>query len=107
MLVPRLRLLAAGEPVTVEALAAAVGLPVDEVTRRLAAVPDTEYDEQGRIRATAIRPVMVWGPRDRVYFPKMISALRRRMFVYIGSPGNIAGLAHARNVADIIARRGS
>jgi nucleoside-diphosphate-sugar epimerase len=60
--------------------------------------------EQGRIRATAIRPVMVWGPRDRVYFPKMINALRHRMFVYIGSPGNIVGLAHARNVADIIAR---
>lgn len=58
MLVPLLRLLAAGEPVTVEALAAAVGLPVDEVTRRLAAVPDTEYDEQGRIvgQGLTLRP---------------------------------------------------
>ena len=55
MLVPLLRLLAAGEPVTVEALAAAVGLPVDEVTRRLAAVPDTEYDEQGRIVANGTK----------------------------------------------------
>ena len=60
--------------------------------------------EQGRIRATTIRPVMVWGPRDRVYFPKMIHALRRRMFVYMGSPDNIAGLAHVRNVVDVIVR---
>jgi nucleoside-diphosphate-sugar epimerase len=60
--------------------------------------------EQGRIRATTIRPVMVWGPRDRIYFPKMIHALRKRVFAYMGSPDSIAGLAHVRNVVDIIVR---
>ena len=85
MLVPLLRLLAAGEPVTVEALAAAVGLPVDEVTRRLAAVPDTEYDEQGRIvgQGLTLRPtrhrftvagqeLYTWCALDPLIFPTIL-----------------------------------
>ena len=85
MLVPLLRLLAAGEPVTVEALAAAVGLPVDEVTRRLAAVPDTEYDEQGRIvgQGLTLRPtrhrftvagqeLYTWCALDTLIFPTIL-----------------------------------
>lgn len=85
MLVPLLRLLAAGEPVTVEALAAAVGLPVDEVTRRLAAVPDTEYDEQGRILGSGLtlRPtphhfeidevaLYTWCALDTLIFPAIL-----------------------------------
>ena len=85
MLVPLLRLLAAGEPVTVEALAAAVGLPVDEVTRRLAAVPDTEYDEQGRIvgQGLTLRPtrhrftvagqeLYTWCALDTLIFPTLL-----------------------------------
>ncbi|MGH3584538.1 MAG: organomercurial lyase MerB [Mycobacterium sp.] len=49
VLVPLLRMLAGGEPVAVDALATRAGLTVNEVKQRLAAVPDTEYDEQGRI----------------------------------------------------------
>lgn len=49
VLIPLLRLLASGDPVDVAALALASALPLDEVRRRLDAVPDTEYDDEGRI----------------------------------------------------------
>lgn len=42
---PLLRLLATGEPVTVDALAQATGRTVDEVRHALAKMPDVEYDE--------------------------------------------------------------
>lgn len=84
-LVPLLRLLAAGAPVTPEALAAAAELPVDEVTRRLAAAPDTEYDEQGRIvgQGLTLRPtrhrftvagqqLYTWCALDTLIFPTLL-----------------------------------
>ena len=49
LLIPLLRLLVEGDPVTVEQLAAAAGRTLEEVRRGLDAVPDTEYDDQGRI----------------------------------------------------------
>ncbi|WP_433955794.1 hypothetical protein [Janibacter indicus] len=49
LLIPLLRLIVEGGPVTVEQFAAAAGRPVDDVRTGLAAVPDTEYDDQGRI----------------------------------------------------------
>ena len=49
LFVPLLRLLAEGEPVTVAELATASGRSEDTVRQGLAAVPDTEYDDQGRI----------------------------------------------------------
>ncbi|MFW0773007.1 hypothetical protein ACLRGI_07540 [Paenarthrobacter nitroguajacolicus] len=49
LFVPLLRLLAEGEPVTVAELATASGLSEETVLQGLAAVPDTEYDEEGRI----------------------------------------------------------
>lgn len=42
-------LLAAGEPVTVDQLAARADRPVAEIREALAAMPDTEYDAEGRI----------------------------------------------------------
>jgi len=47
--VPLLNLLADGEPVPVPALADAADLAEDDLRSRLAGVPDTEYDERGRI----------------------------------------------------------
>lgn len=49
-LVPQLyRLLAGGEPVTVERLAATGGWPVEAVRAELDRQPGTDWDEQGRI----------------------------------------------------------
>jgi alkylmercury lyase len=56
--IPLLRLLLDGDPVTLEQLAEASGCTVDGVRRGLAAVPDTEYDDQGRIigQGLTLRP---------------------------------------------------
>lgn len=58
LLVPLLRLLADGDPVSIDDLAAAAALTADEVRARLAAMPDTEYDDQGRIigQGLTLRP---------------------------------------------------
>ncbi|WP_462418648.1 hypothetical protein [Kytococcus sp. Marseille-QA3725] len=49
LLIPLLRLLADGDPVTVQQLSVAAGRTIDEVRLGLAAMQDTEYDDQGRI----------------------------------------------------------
>ena len=46
---PLLRLLARGESVSVDDLAAATGRTADDVRHGLAGLADTEYDEHGRV----------------------------------------------------------
>lgn len=59
---------------------------------------------EGRIRASTVRPCMVWGPRDRAFMPKIILSCRSRMFMYVNGGNHLAGLAHVRNVCDVIHR---
>lgn len=61
-----------------------------------------EYHRRGDVEATAIRPVMVWGPRDPAYLSKLIKLMRSGVFVYIGDGNNIVGLSHVRNVVHLI-----
>ena len=63
-----------------------------------------EAHAQGRVAASAVRPVMVWGPGDRAFMPKLIVMLKKRMFSYIGDGRTIIGLAHVRNVCDVLLR---
>ncbi len=85
LLIPLLRLLADGEPVPVERLAEAAGRTIDEVRRGLAAVPDTEYDDQGRIvgQGLTLRPtphrftvdgeeLYTWCALDTLIFPTLL-----------------------------------
>lgn len=85
LFVPLLRLLAEGEPVTVAELAAANGQSEDTVRQGLAAVPDTEYDEEGNIIGLALtmRPtphrftvageqLYTWCALDTLIFPTLI-----------------------------------
>ncbi|MTB73055.1 MULTISPECIES: organomercurial lyase MerB [Actinomycetes] len=85
LLIPLLRLLVDGDPVTVEQLAAVAGCTLDEVRRGLAAVPDTEYDEQGRIigQGLTLRPtphrftvageeLYTWCALDTLIFPALL-----------------------------------
>lgn len=51
---PLLRLLAEGEPVAVAELASSSSLSEDAVRQGLAAVPDTEYADEGRIMGLAL-----------------------------------------------------
>jgi alkylmercury lyase len=85
LLVPLLKLLANGEPVAVDELAAATGRTVEEIRKGLAAVPDTEYDADGRIvgqgltlRATSHRfsvegrELYTWCALDTLIFPSLL-----------------------------------
>ena len=85
LLVPLLRLLVAGDPVTIEQLATATALTADEVRTRLAASPDTEYDDQGRIigQGLTLRPtthrftvageeLYTWCAFDTLIFPTLL-----------------------------------
>lgn len=85
LLIPLLRLIVEGGPVTVEQFAAAAGRPVDDVRTGLAAVPDTEYDDQGRIigQGLTLRPtphrftvageeLYTWCALDTLIFPALL-----------------------------------
>ncbi|MFI7523381.1 organomercurial lyase MerB [Micromonospora globbae] len=82
---PLLKLLALGEPVTVEDLAQATRRTLDEVRDALAGLPDTEYDEQGRIIGHGItlrptphqfdvdgRALFTWCALDTLIFPAVL-----------------------------------
>ena len=82
---PLMKLLAEGEPVDIAELAAATGRPAEDVRQALAAVPDTEYDEDGRIvnqgltlRATRHRfsvdgvQLYTWCALDTLLFPALL-----------------------------------
>lgn len=90
LLVPLLRLLADGDPVTVDQLADASGRSVDDVRRGLAAVPDTEYDDHGRIigHGLTLRPtshrftvsgqeLYTWCALDTLIFPALLGRSAR------------------------------
>ena len=82
---PLLHLLALGEPVTVDDLAAATGRTADEVRQALAGLADTEYDEQGRVIGHGItlrptphrftvdgRQLYTWCALDTLLFPAVL-----------------------------------
>lgn len=82
---PLMKLLAEGEPVAIAELAAATGRPTEDVRQALAAVPDTEYDEDGRIvgqgltlRVTRHRfsvdgvQLYTWCALDTLLFPALL-----------------------------------
>ncbi|MBI1379020.1 MAG: organomercurial lyase MerB [Actinobacteria bacterium] len=90
VLIPLLRLLASGDPVDVAALALASALPLDEVRRRLDSVPDTEYDDEGRIvgQGLTLRPtphrmnvdgqeLYTWCALDTLIFPTLLDRAAR------------------------------
>ena len=90
LLIPLLRLLVDGDPVTVEQLADASGRTLDDVRRGLAAVPDTEYDDQGRIigQGLTLRPtahrftvageeLYTWCALDTLIFPALLERAAR------------------------------
>ena len=90
LLVPLLRLLVVGDPVTFGDLATATALTADEVRTRLAASPDTEYDDQGRIigQGITLRPtrhrftvageeLYTWCALDTLIFPAILDRSAR------------------------------
>lgn len=55
---------------------------------------------QGRIWASAVRPVVVYGRRDRQFVPRMASAMRRFPIPMLRGGSSVFGVVHAANVAD-------
>jgi len=55
---------------------------------------------QGRIWATAVRPDVIYGPRDRQFVPRMAVLLRRGLIPLINGGRSIMAVVHAANVAD-------
>lgn len=85
-----LQLLAKGDPVAVEDLAAATGRPADEVRAALGALPDTEFDDDGHIVGNGItlRPtphrfevdgkqLYTWCALDTLIFPALLGRAAR------------------------------
>lgn len=85
LMVPLLRLLVDGDPVTIDQLTASTGYHVDDVRARLAAAPDTEYDEQGRIIGQGLtlsptrhrftvagQELYTWCALDTLIFPALL-----------------------------------
>lgn len=54
----------------------------------------------GRIWATAVRPNVIYGPRDRQFVPRVAKLLRRGIVPIIGGGRSIFSVTHAANVAD-------
>jgi len=61
-----------------------------------------EAHAAGKIAATAIRPSMIWGPRDRQFFPKIIEALSKGLMAYPGGGHKLIGLTHVDNIVDLV-----
>ena len=53
----------------------------------------------GRIWATAVRPSVIYGPRDRQFVPRMATLLQARMMPAIGGGRTTLSVVHAANVA--------
>ena len=54
----------------------------------------------GKIWATAVRPNVVYGPRDRQFVPRIAKLLRRGIVPLIGGGRSTLSVTHAANVAD-------
>ncbi|WP_307857304.1 organomercurial lyase MerB [Mycobacterium sp. SM1] len=97
---PLLRLLTRGQPVTVEQLAQAAGCTLEQVRAALAEMPDTEYDEHGRVVGSGLtlRPtdhrfevggtaLYTWCALDTLVFPTILGRT-----AYVTSPCHATGV---------------
>ena len=55
---------------------------------------------KGRIWATAVRPDVIYGPRDRQFVPRMARIIKRGFAPMIGDGHTTLAIVHAANVAD-------
>lgn len=103
---PLLALLAQGNPISVEDLSAATGRSVSEVRQGLAAMPDTEYDPDGRILGHGLtlvptahrfevagQAMYTWCALDTLIFPTILGLAAR-----VQSPCHTTGEPVSMNV---------
>ena len=58
----------------------------------------------GRVWATAVRPCVIYGPRDRQFIPRVAQLLRQPLAPRIGDGRAVLAIVHARSVADVAFR---
>lgn len=63
-----------------------------------------QYQERGAIDVTAIRPSVIWGPRDRAAFPRTRELLRGPLAAMVGRGRNRIPSVSASDVADVCLR---
>lgn len=113
-LVPLLRLLASGDPVEVTTPAATAGRTVEQTRAQLAKLPDTEYDDEGRVvgQGLTLRPtphrfaldgaeLYTWCALDTLIFPHILD---REAHVESVSPASgelVRLVAGPRGVRDV------
>ncbi len=59
---------------------------------------------EGRVWATAVRPCVIYGPRDRQFIPRVARALHLPIVPRIGPGTTTMSIVHARSVADVAVR---
>jgi nucleoside-diphosphate-sugar epimerase len=57
-----------------------------------------EYAQRHGVDVTVLRPGLIYGPRDRHNLPRMMQALRRGKFAFIGSRDNVAPIVYISDV---------
>ncbi|MBM3907299.1 MAG: NAD-dependent epimerase/dehydratase family protein [Gemmatimonadetes bacterium] len=60
--------------------------------------------EEGRIWATAVRPCVIYGPRDRQFIPRVAAVLGLPLVPRIGAGRAVLSIVHARSVAEVAVR---
>ena len=63
-----------------------------------------EAQRAGRLWATAVRPVVIYGTHDRQFVPRLARMLRRGFAPLIGGGRTTLAIVHAANVADGMVR---
>ncbi len=58
----------------------------------------------GHVWATAVRPCVIYGPRDRQFVPRVARILRLPLVPRIGAGRAVLAIVHARSVADVAVR---
>ncbi|MHB1312485.1 MAG: NAD-dependent epimerase/dehydratase family protein [Gemmatimonadaceae bacterium] len=58
----------------------------------------------GRVWATAVRPCVIYGPRDRQFIPRVARLLRQPLAPRIGDGRAVMAIVHARSVAEVAYR---
>jgi 2-alkyl-3-oxoalkanoate reductase len=60
------------------------------------------YAQERGLRVAVIRPMWVYGPGDRTFFPELVDAMRKHEMVFFGSRHNTIPLCYIDNLVDAI-----
>jgi 2-alkyl-3-oxoalkanoate reductase len=66
-----------------------------------------EYHARHGIDMTIVRPGVIYGPGDKHNLPKLVRAIERGKFSYIGSRDHVVPLVHVRDVVGALVLAGS